>query len=386
MNTPAADPDAEENRTGAQQESAAGQEAGAPTSVKRGGLSVAVLILVSLVWYLLADRFTPYTDQARVQGYVVGVAPQVSGIVREVWVKNNQPVAEGDRLFQIDPLQYEIALAKAQSDLENTQRQVEAGDAAVAAARANLRSALANLEKAEKDTARLERLREEDPGTISTRRLEVSRANLDQARSGVAAAESGIQQAIEQKGGDGENNSLLKIARTSVEKAQLDLQRTTVVASSRGVITDLRADVGVYAGAGAPLMTLVAVNDVWVRAEFTENNLGRIKIGTPVDILFDVAPGRIYPGKISSIGLGISASQPPPPGTLPSINNSRDWLRQSQRFPVDVSFELSRDDPLMQQLRIGAQASVVAYGDGAGPLAWLGKVYIRIMSWLSYAY
>ena len=386
MNTPAADPDAEENRTGAQQESAAGQEAGAPTSVKRGGLSVAVLILVSLVWYLLADRFTPYTDQARVQGYVVGVAPQVSGIVREVWVKNNQPVAEGDRLFQIDPLQYEIALAKAQSDLENTQRQVEAGDAAVAAARANLRSALANLEKAEKDTARLERLREEDPGTISTRRLEVSRANLDQARSGVAAAESGIQQAIEQKGGDGENNSLLKIARTSVEKAQLDLQRTTVVASSRGVITDLRADVGVYAGAGGPLMTLVAVNDVWVRAEFTENNLGRIKIGTPVDILFDVAPGRIYPGKISSIGLGISASQPPPPGTLPSINNSRDWLRQSQRFPVDVSFELSRDDPLMQQLRIGAQASVVAYGDGAGPLAWLGKVYIRIMSWLSYAY
>jgi multidrug resistance efflux pump len=386
MNTPAADPDAEQNRTGAQQESAAGQEASAPTSVKRGGLSVAVLILVSLVWYLLADRFTPYTDQARVQGYVVGVAPQVSGIVREVWVKNNQPVAEGDRLFQIDPLQYEIALAKAQSDLENTQRQVEAGDAAVAAARANLRSALANLEKAEKDTARLERLREEDPGTISTRRLEVSRANLDQARSGVAAAESGIQQAIEQKGGDGENNSLLKIARTSVEKAQLDLQRTTVVASSRGVITDLRADVGVYAGAGGPLMTLVAVNDVWVRAEFTENNLGRIKIGTPVDILFDVAPGKIYPGKISSIGLGISASQPPPPGTLPSISNSRDWLRQSQRFPVDVSFELSRDDPLMQQLRIGAQASVVAYGDGAGPLAWLGKVYIRIMSWLSYAY
>ncbi len=362
------------------------QDTAAPKTVKRGGLFVAGLIMFSLLWYLLADRFTPYTDQARVQGYVVGVAPQVSGIVRAVWVKNNQPVAEGDRLFQIDPLQYEIALAKAQSDLENTQRQVEAGDAAVAAARANLRSAQANLEKAQKDTARLERLRKEDPGTISTRRLEVSRANLDQAKSGVAAAESGIQQAIEQKGGDGSSNSLLKIARTSVEKAELDLQRTTVTASSRGVITDLRADVGVYAGAGGPVMTLVAVNDVWVRAEFTENNLGRISVGTPVDIVFDVAPGKVYPGKISSIGLGISASQPPPPGTLPSISNNRDWLRQSQRFPVNVSFELQSDDPMMRQLRVGAQASVMAYGDGAGALAWLGKAYIRLMSWFSYAY
>lgn len=361
-------------------------EDSASKSVKRGGLAVAALIALSLIYYLLADRFTPYTDQARVQGYVVGVAPQVSGIVREVWVQNNQRVEAGDRLFSIDPRQYEIALARARSDLENTMRQVEAGDAAVASARANLASAQANLVKAEKDTTRLERLREEDPGTISTRRLEISRASLDQARAGVAAARSAIQQAIEQKGGDGEDNSLLKVARTAVEVAELDLERTVVTSSSRGLITDLRADVGLFAAAGNPVMTLVSLSDVWVTADYTENNLGRISPGTPVEILFDVLPGKVFQGEISSIGLGVSPGQAPPPGTLPKIDNSRDWLRQAQRFPVNVKFDIAQEEDLLRQLRVGGQASVVAYGEGAGPLKWLGKLYIRLMSLFSYAY
>ena len=193
----------------------------APKAVKRGGATVAIVILVTLVWYLAADRYTPYTTQARVQGYVVGVAPQVSGTVVEVNVENNQEVQAGDVLFRIDPTQYEIALAKARSDYENALRQVDAGDAGVEAARANLRSALANLDKAQKDTDRLERLYKEDPGTISTRRLEVSRATLDQSRAAVSAAEAGIAQAIEAMGGaaDEETNTILKIARQGVNKA-----------------------------------------------------------------------------------------------------------------------------------------------------------------------
>ena len=110
------------------------EDANASKSVKRGGSTIGIIILLSLLWYLTADRFTPYTSQARVEGYVVGVAPKVAGLVTEVWVKNNQEVEEGQSLFQIDPLQYEIALTKAQSDLENARRQVKAGDAAVVAA------------------------------------------------------------------------------------------------------------------------------------------------------------------------------------------------------------------------------------------------------------
>jgi multidrug resistance efflux pump len=360
----------------------------APRAVKRGGMVVAVLILLSLVWYLAADRFTPYTTQARVQGYVVGVAPQVSGTVVEVLVRNNQEVQAGQVLFRIDPTQYEIALAKARSDYENALRQVEAGDAGVEAARAHLRSALANLEKAEKDTNRLERLYKEDPGTISERRLEVSRATLDQSRAAVAAAEAGVSQAIEAMGGDAdeETNTILKIARQGVNKAELDLERTVVKASTQGVITDLRTELGMFAGAGTPVMTQVSFQDVWIQADFTENNLGNMAPGTPVEILFDVLPGEVFDGEVANIGLGITASQPPPPGTLPSISNSRDWLRQAQRFPVIVHFPVDQDPVLRDQLRVGGQVSVIAYSHKAWLTALLGKLYIRMMSIFAYAY
>ena len=363
------------------------KEDSASGTVKKGGLLVAILIVLSLTWYLAADRYTPYTDQARVQGYVIGVAPQVSGIVREVWVQNNQTVEEGERLFRIDASQYEIALAKAQSDLENTLRQVQAGDAAVEAARANLLAAKANQEKAEKDTRRLERLRADDPGTISLRRLEVSKASLDQARAGVAAATADIQRAIESKGGpDVQANSLIKVAQSAVEKAQLDIERTIVKASSKGVITDLRADVGLYAGAGAPVLTLVSMHDVWVSAEYTENNLSLMQTGKRVELIFDVLPGKVFTGKVRSIGLGVNAGSTTSPGTLPTINNNRDWLRQSQRFPTHIVFDPSQDPLLLESLRVGGQASVIVYNDDEGLLNWLGEVYIRFLSFMSYAY
>jgi len=120
------------------------EEAGTDASVKKGLVIVVLLIVVSLSWYMFADRYTPYTDQARLEGYIVGVAPQVSGIVREVWVANNQLVDVGQKLFQIDPTQYEIALQKAKSDLESAKRKIDSGNAAVDAARANLVAAQAN--------------------------------------------------------------------------------------------------------------------------------------------------------------------------------------------------------------------------------------------------
>jgi multidrug resistance efflux pump len=278
-------------------------------------------------------------------------------------------------------------LKKAQSDLVNARSQVDAGSAAVESARANLRAALANELKAEQDYNRLSRLHREDPGTISVRRLEVSRASLDQARAQVVAREADIQRAIEQKGGDDdENNAILKAAQSAVEKAQLDLDNTVVEAASRGVITDLRADVGQYAGTGSPVLTLVAIHDVWINAEFTENNLGHLRPGTPVEILFDVLPGQVFEGEVRSIGLGVSEGKPPAPGTLPTIDNSRDWLRQAQRFTVVIGFDVDQHETLRRQLRVGGQASVIAYTDDQGILRLLGRAYIRLMSWLSYAY
>ena len=88
-----------------------------------------------------------------------------------------------------------------------------------------------------------------------------------------------------------------------------------------------------------------------------------------------------------SIGLGVSAggSPAPPPGTLPSVSNSRDWLRQAQRFPVEISFG-EPDDVLRRQLRIGGQASIIVYSEDAAVTRLLGRLYIRLLSWLAYAY
>lgn len=353
----------------------------------RGARVLAALIGLSLLWYLMADRYAPYTTQARVQGYVIGVAPQVAGNLTQVWVSNNQDVAEGEKLFEIDPTNYRIALTKARSDLENARRQVEAGSAAVESARASLRAAEANELRASQDYERLKRLRTNDPGTISERRLESAQATLDQARAQVSAAESTIEQAIEQMGGeDLETNAILLAARSAVEKAEFDQANTTVLAPSRGVITDMRADVGNYAGTGQPVMTLIAIHDLWVDADFTENNLGHIERGSEAEILFDAVPGEVFTASVRSVGLGVSAGNEAPPGSLPSISNNRDWLRQAQRFPVQLSFSVDSSPELRQQVRLGGQASVIVYAENSTVLRWLGKLYIRVMSYLSYAY
>ena len=360
---------------------------GTRRAVNRGGLILLAVIGLLLSWYLLAGRYTPSTSQARVEGFVVGVAPKVAGLVTAIGVKNNEVVAEGQELFRIDTSQYEIALQKAQSNLQNAMNQFQADDASVEAAKAKLASAKANEVKAEKDLNRLQRLREIDPGTVSVRRVEISQATLEAASAGVKAAEADIQRTIEQMGGqDNEDNANLKAAMSSVAKAELDLANTTVRASTAGVVTDLQTDIGRYAGSGSPVMTLISMNDVWINAEFTENNLGHMQVGTPVEIILDSRPGQVYRGRVRSVGLGVGWGQANQPGTLPVIDNNRDWLRQAQRFPVLIEFDPDQNQELKNQLRVGGQATVIAYNGGGWVLKTLGKLFIRIQGILSYAY
>ncbi|AYC32964.1 HlyD family secretion protein [Pseudomonas cavernae] len=353
--------------------------------VKKGANWVAVLIGVSLVWYLLADRFTPYTQQARVQAFVVPVAAEVAGRVTQVHVRNNQDVKVGAVLFEIDPQQYRIAVDRARADLESTRRQIAASTAGIDSAQASLRAAQANELKARQDSQRLERLYREDPGTISLRRLEVSRATREEAISQVAAARAEVQRAREQQGGSEEENAQLRSAATALAKAELDLANTQIRARSAGLITDLRTDVGQFAAVGNPVMTLIAIHDVWISAEMTENNLGRVEPNTPVAIVLDALPGKIFKGRVRSVGYGVSVGQSTAPGTLPTVENSRDWLRPAQRFPVIVEFapgELST----LRGIRVGGQAEVMAFPSEGNPLNLLGRLFLRLMSWLSYAY
>ena len=355
---------------------------------KKGIKWVLLVILLSLAWYLLADRYTPYTQQARVGAFVIPVASEVAGRVTRVNVRNNQDVKAGELLFEVDPQPYRIAVDRARADLESTRRQIGASTAGIAAAQANLRAAQANELKARQDNQRLEGLYREDPGTISVRLLEVSRSTREQAVSQVAAARAEVQRAREQEGGSDEDNAMLRSAATALEKAELDLANTQIRARSSGLVTDLRTDVGQFAGAGSPVMTLIAIHDVWISADMTENNLGLVRLETPVAIVLDALPGEIFQGRVRSVGYGVSVGQTPAPGTLPSVQNSRDWLRPAQRFPVIIEFSQDSWARVRESgaIRAGGQAEVMAFPTEGNPLNPLGRLFVGLMSWLSYVY
>lgn len=358
------------------------QQAGKATRI--GATAVLALIAASLLWYFAADRLTPHTTQARVQAFVVPVAAEVAGKVLAVHVRNNDAVQPGQPLFDIDPTQYRIALQRSRSDYESVQRSVNAASATVEAARAGLEAARANHVKAEKDATRQETLYAEDPGAISVRRLEVAQATRIQARSQEKAAEADLRKAQEAAGESGDNNAQLRSARSAVEGG-LDLARTQVVAPARGVVTDLRTDVGHFAQAGAAAMTLIANHDLWINADLTENNLGNIDPGDEVAIVLDVLPGEVLKGRVRSVGGGVSSGQQAPAGTLPTVQNSRDWLRQAQRFPVAIEFDPA-DAERLGKLRPGGQAEVMVYTGDNFVMNLLGAGYIRLMSLLSYLY
>lgn len=351
--------------------------------VRRWTFIVLGISVVLLVLYLMADRLTPFTTQARVHAYVIPVAPQVAGYVVAVDVKNNQQVEAGQRLFQIDPRNYELAVSAAEAALQNTLQSVDAGVADVAAAEANVESARASVWRADRDADRMRRIRDEDPGAISKRRLDSSEASLAAAEGQLAAAESSLQAARRKLGDTGDDNPYLKEARTRLEQARLDLERTTVRAPSDGMITDLRIDQGNFAAAGAPLMTFIAIHDNWIQAELTENNLGNVDSGDRVEIVFDVSPGRVFQGTVRQAGYGVQITSNAL-GTLPTIENQRDWLRDAQRFPVIVDWAPEDLDPA--DLRVGSQASVIVYTGNNWILNLLGKFYIRVHALLSYAY
>jgi multidrug resistance efflux pump len=337
-----------------------------------------------MVYYLAADRVTPFTSQARVHALVVPVAAEVSGIVTDVMIDNNQAVQAGDLLFQIDPQNYELAVENARASLESARQATRVSSADVATAEAKVVSAKASLQSAEQDAVRLRRIKEEDAGAISDRRIEIAENSLTGARGGLAAAEASLQKAIEALGETGDDNTKVQQAQAALEQVELNLTRTRVVAPVHGVVTDVRVDRGNFAAAGAPQMTFVASHDIWIQADFTENNLGNIRRGDPVEIVFDALPGQVFKGQVRTTGFGVKVDSAPL-GSLPTIDNDRQWLRDAQRFAVLVDFELLGAED-RAGLRVGAQASVIVYTGDGWIMKTIGKIKMRLQSILTYLY
>lgn len=340
-------------------------------------LSIAVFILL---WTILADRHTPHTDQSRVKGLMLPIAPMVNGYVTKVNVGLHSQVKFGDTLLVIDQKQYKIAVSVAESALEMSLQSINAGESTLQAATAGLSRARVWHERATRNWERTQRVVKENVGALSQADIDRSEAAYLDAIEQVKTSEANLERVKQKLGPLNNDNPAIKSALSQLEKAQNDLEHTVVIATSDGIIESFNIETGYFASAGKPLFSIVANNVIWVQADLKENNLTKSTIGDKVEIIFDIEPGKVFKGKLSSIAYGVTTDKSNP-AALPQVSTQQGWLRDPQRFPAIITID---SEEIKSQLRQGSQAEIVIYTGNKPILNWLARIRIRIVSLLSY--
>lgn len=345
-------------------------------------VTLAALLLV-FVYHLIADRFTPYTSQATVQTFLVQIAPEVSGPVVAVDVRDNQPVKAGQPLFRIDPRPFDIALRAAQASLAVAQQGVDSSAA-------DVRVAAAQLQRQQVELATSQQLGKIVLDLSAKRAL--SETSAIRARSDIARTRAEIERAraeserarIRLGDGAGGHPQVLQ-AMTAVEQATLELRHTIVLAPGAGAITNLRLAPGQFVSRGQPVLGFMADGPRWVTAAMRENQLGRIRPGARAYVTFDDQPGDVFPARVDSVGWGIANGGESPTGQLPTVDAPTGWLREPQRFPVRIALEGAVGNAAaLSPGRSGAQASVVVLTADRSLLNPLAQAWIWVVAQLSY--
>lgn len=349
-------------------------------SIKKVSLIVLIITALFFIWYVSADRHTPYTDQARIQGLITPVSPRVSGFVTEINIKLHSRVKAGDILFQLDKRPFLIAIDMAEAEIDNTTQSVAASGASVKSSAGKLGVAKAQLDRAQRNWDRVQKVMRENEGALSEADKDQAETALLQAVEQVASAEASLERAEQSLGVSGPDNPKIRRAAQKLEKAQLDLEFSTIIAPTDGVIESFDVDLGYYAHAGQPITTLISSSDVWIQANLKENNLSKMNLEDEVEFSLDIAPGTIFKGRVRSIGFGVATDQTNK-GGLPSVSEKKGWLQDPQRFPVIISC----DDPEVKDLyRLGGQVDVVVYTGDNFLLNAIAGFRIRLISILSY--
>lgn len=367
--------------TGASQDNAADDpdtQATKGNPLRRVALAVLLLACLLFVIAVFMERRTPSSSQATVSAYVVGIAPEVTGRVIEVGVADNSGVKPGQMLFRIDPQQYELAVAEAEARLARVGQTIGASTASVDAVQARLVEARAIRDNVQEQANRAMELVKR--GVYAKAKYDEAKAAVDQANASVVAAEADLKQAQEELGPAGADNPQLKESLAALERAQLDLLRTTVLAPAEGVVTNLQLSVGGVVGAGQSAMTFIDVGTVWITAAFKENSLENVAAGNHADVLFDLLPGQVFGATVESVGMGVAQGNVDPKTGLPKISTESGWVRTPQSFPV----RLILDEGRPKGVRYGSQANVVIYtGDNPVTNA-IGRIWMRVLSVLTY--
>ena len=348
--------------------------------IKKITLIVLLLSFVFFVWYVAADRHTPYTDQGRIQGLITPVSPRVSGFVTQVNVQLHSRIKAGDTLFVLDERPFDIAILKAEAGIDNATQSIAASSASVKSSAGRLGVARAQLDRAERNWERVQKVMKENEGALSAADKDQAETAYLQAVEQVASAEAGLERAQQQLGDDGPDNPKIRTAIQTLEQAQLDKEFSIITAPTDGMIESFEIDLGYYAPAGQPMTTLISSSDVWIQANLKENNLSLMELDDEAEFLLDIAPGKVFKGKVRSIGFGVATDQTNK-GGLPTVSEKKGWLQDPQRFPVVIY----TDDPeVLKFYRLGGQVDVVVYTGNNFILNAIAGFRIRLMSLLSY--
>jgi membrane fusion protein (multidrug efflux system) len=348
-----------------EQDSAASRPA-----AKRSGRGLMLLAPLALVIaagaYMWGGRYVA-TDNAYVKADIANISPEVSGMVLEVLVKDNQPVKAGDALVKIDPVTYMILKAGAEAHLKNTAAAIEGDRIEYRQHLQDLRMAQSELEFAERQYQRQSKLAAASAGAEASR--DSAERSLKVARDKVALTQEEIQESLARLHGDPdikfEDHPSYIEARAQEAVSDLQIKRSVVLAPFDGVVSHV-PQVGDYARMGVSLMTLVSTQKIWVDANFKETELTNMKPGQPVEVTVDTYPGRTWHGKVDSIAQATGSEF----ALLPAQNATGNWVKVVQRVPVKIVLDDVSGGP---PLRAGS--SVVASVDiGARRIdAWLTR-------------
>jgi len=329
-------------------------------------------------YFLVADLIMPLTPQAMATRVVTKVAPRVSGQITHLYVSNNQEISQGDRLFQIDPLPYQLAVEKAQLNLERVIQNNAQLDASIAAAKADVEASKIMAEQKVREAKRLDTLFHRNGASQQQR--DDAQSSAIAAKANLLATRARLKELEVSRGDLGTTNVNIRVAKNQLKQAELNLSYTQVTAEHDGVVANLQLDAGVYAAAGTPLIALVS-DDVDIIADFREKSLRHFNQNSRALVAFDSLPGDVFEAHITSVDAGVSSGQFDADGRLATPTDSNRWVRDAQRLRLHLTI----DESEQRAFPAGARATVQLLPEDVLS-GWLARCQIRFLSLLHYIY
>lgn len=293
---------------------------------KRALVPIVIIIAIfSVIGIHNASKFES-TEDAYVETHPIQVAPKVSGQVIEMFVTDNQQVKEGDLVAQIDPVDY-------QAKLEETSAKYESSLLKQKNAKAGLTAADSQIALAKKNLDRYTELYKS--GAASKLEYDSAKIAYDNAQAALVLAQQNVMSKDSNRVADAD----LKELAAKKKQSELALSYTKIYAPQSGSVASKTIEKGAFVSAGQPIFTIVP-NNIWIVANFKENQLKNMRVGQEVEIKVDTYPDKIFKGKVDSIQRisGAKSSLFPPENAVGS------FVKIVQRIPVKIVFDEPIDE------------------------------------------